>query len=75
MTANRVLLVRCGVQSVADSKNYGTEPSAKALLYPQPYAVRGVNEEDFLEGYAKVRRPENGPCICLVICETQTERR
>mmetsp|Transcript_27861 Transcript_27861/g.63019 ORF Transcript_27861/g.63019 Transcript_27861/m.63019 type:complete len:431 (-) Transcript_27861:504-1796(-) len=40
-------------QSVADSKNYGNEPGAKALLYPQPYATRGVYEEDFLRKYPK----------------------
>jgi hypothetical protein len=35
-------------RSVADSQNYGNEPSAKELLYPAPFADRGVNETDFL---------------------------
>eukprot|EP00288_Rhodomonas_lens_P013664 CAMPEP_0177700142 /NCGR_PEP_ID=MMETSP0484_2-20121128/5944_1 /TAXON_ID=354590 /ORGANISM="Rhodomonas lens, Strain RHODO" /LENGTH=428 /DNA_ID=CAMNT_0019211337 /DNA_START=47 /DNA_END=1333 /DNA_ORIENTATION=+ len=39
--------------SVADSKNYGNEPGAKPLLYPQPFAVRGVYEEDFLAAHPK----------------------
>ena len=39
--------------SVADAKNYGMEPGAKALLYPQPFATRGVYEEDFLVGRPK----------------------
>jgi hypothetical protein len=39
--------------SVADAKNYGNEPGAKALLYPQPFATRGVYEEDFLVGRPK----------------------
>lgn len=40
-------------QSVADCKNYGNEPGAKALLYPQPFAERGVHEEDFLTLHPK----------------------
>jgi hypothetical protein len=36
------------MQSVADCKNYGNEPGAKALLYPPPFADRGVFEDDFL---------------------------
>ena len=47
--------------SVADAKNYGNEPGAKSLLYPQPFATRGVYEEDFLVGRSK---PELGE-ICL----------
>jgi hypothetical protein len=39
--------------SVADAKNYGNEPGAKALLYPQTFASRGVYEEDFLVGRPK----------------------
>jgi hypothetical protein len=39
--------------SVADAKNYGNEPGCKALLYPQPFATRGVYEEDFLVGRPK----------------------
>jgi len=39
--------------SVADSKNYGNEPGAKPLLYPQPFAVRGVYEEDFLSEHPR----------------------
>jgi hypothetical protein len=38
---------------VADAKNYGNEPGAKALLYPQTFASRGVYEEDFLVGRPK----------------------
>jgi hypothetical protein len=41
------------LQSVADCKNYGNEPGAKALLYPQPFAERGVHEDDFLTLHPK----------------------
>ncbi len=41
------------MQSVADCKNYGNEPGAKALLYPQSFAERGVYEEDFLAPHPK----------------------
>mmetsp|Transcript_60442 Transcript_60442/g.143653 ORF Transcript_60442/g.143653 Transcript_60442/m.143653 type:complete len:430 (-) Transcript_60442:389-1678(-) len=34
--------------SVADAKNYGNEPGARPLLYPQQFANHGVYEEDFL---------------------------
>jgi len=61
LTSDRVFGVPCIRQdiqppkrpSVADSNNYGAEPGAKALLYPQPFALRGVYEEDFLEGHPK----------------------
>ena len=35
--------------SVADAKNYGNEPGAKAVIFPQPFATIGVYEEDFLQ--------------------------
>jgi hypothetical protein len=62
LTSERVFGVPCIRQdiipprnpSVADSKNYGNEPGAKALLYPQPFSQRGVYEEDFLQGHPKV---------------------
>ncbi len=41
------------MQSVADCKNYGKEPGAKALLYPQSFAERGLYEDDFLEAHPK----------------------
>jgi len=34
-------------KSVADPQNYGDEPTVKELLYPGPFADRGVNETDF----------------------------
>lgn len=40
-------------RSVADPQNYGDEPSVKELLYPAPYATRGVNEGDFLRPMPK----------------------
>jgi hypothetical protein len=49
------------IPSVADAKNYGNEPGANALIYPHPFATRGVYEEDFLQG-----RPKGELCdICL----------
>ena len=43
---------------MADCKNYGNEPGAKALLYPQSFAERGVYEEDFLALHPKAERAD-----------------
>jgi len=47
--------------SVADAKNYGNEPGARPLLYPQPFGEHGVYEEDFLERMPK----ENLRVLCV----------
>ena len=37
-------------RSVADGKNYGTDATAKSLLYPGEYSLQGVQDQEFMEG-------------------------
>eukprot|EP00961_Rhodomonas_salina_P297066 3936907-Rhodomonas_salina.1 len=61
--------------SVADSKNYGNEPGAKPLLYPQPFAVRGVYEEDFLAAHPKHPAADAFDAGCLELTAGALSRR
>lgn len=37
------------IRSVADNQNYGDEPDAKELLYPNKHAWKGVQPDDFFQ--------------------------